>query len=200
MLVRWSLDRRTALAPQHASSEISDCSEGSEDCNNADIPGVGVDDTNDDNDTTPGSPRKNTNPSGAEAEWGNDVTPGPNRLSDTAEDLATSRSSLPTPRPTESSEQSFFPSMADSSQQSLGSNLSPDSPGKPGMQPRRVFTDELAQQSRDDKLIDAAGGSSVTPLTHTPLADKGDSLTEANVEKFQREELRRRLTSEDGHR
>lgn len=176
MLVRWSLDKRTAPTPQHNSSEVSDCSEGNEDCNNADIPGVGVDV---DNDTTPGSLRP--------------------QVEETSEDLTASRSSLPTPRAPTSSEPLFFPlPAAAGSQQSPGSNLSPPSTGKPEIQIRRVETDELAQQSRDDKLIDAAGGSSGTPLAHTPLAEKGDSLTEANVQKFQREELRRRLTSEDG--
>lgn len=179
MLVRWSIDRRTAPTPQHNSSEVSDCSEGSEDCNNADIPGVGVDDDSD------------------------SVTPGAGRPQDedASDELAASRSSLPTPRAPSSSDQSFFPStaaQASHGQQSVGSDLSPSTPGKPELQFRRVETDEMAQQSRDDKLIDAAGGASVTPLTHTPLAEKGDSLTAANVEKFEREELRRRLTSEDG--
>lgn len=214
MLVRWSLDKRnepTDPALQHSTSDLSDCSEGSEDCNNADIPGVGVDD---DKIITSGSVHDNTGNLSAGRGGGNttnlnvrgeddddDITPGCTRArEDESDDFSASRSSLPTPKPITSSE-GFFPSMTAGSQgspQSLRTNLSPSSLGKPEIQTPRIWTDELAQQSRDDKLIDAAGGSSVSPMVHTPLADKGDSLTEANVKKFQREELKRRITSEDG--
>ncbi|KAJ0122286.1 hypothetical protein J7T55_002799 [Diaporthe amygdali] len=95
------------------------------------------------------------------------------------------RADLPTPRPKASP-----PPMIHTP-----SPTEPPSPGKPQLQIRRVETDELAQQSRDDKLFDAAGGA-VTPHGHTPLIEKGDSLTQANVEKFQREELRRRISSD----
>lgn len=198
MLVRWALDKRAASSPQHNSADIEDCSEGSEDCNNADIPGVGVDDGKD---RAPESLLQDEENIDTEMRYDNDATPGSARTQFEIgqDDLLASRSSLPTPtpRPTVSTEQSFFPSMAAVSQQNLGSDLPPCSPGQPEMHTRRVLTDELAQQSRDDKLIDAAGGSSGTPLAHTPLAEKGDSLTEENVKKFQRQELRR-FTSEDG--
>ncbi|KAL1879246.1 hypothetical protein Daus18300_001825 [Diaporthe australafricana] len=108
----------------------------------------------------------------------------------TPADLDSMRADLPTPRPKASP-----PPTIDAP-----SPTEPPSPGKPQLQIRRVETDELAQQSRDDKLFDAAGGppSAVTPHGHTPLTEKGDSLTEANVEKFQREELRRRISSDRG--
>lgn len=101
------------------------------------------------------------------------------------------RSSLLTPRPTASEKPPSFPSpVADEE-----AHAQPPSPTKPEVQQlRRVETDELAQQSRDDKLIDAAGGSAATPLAHTPIIEKGHSLTEANVEKLQREEIRRRMS------
>lgn len=199
MLVRWSLDKRTAPEPPHSSSELSDCSDGSEDCNNADIPGLGVDD---EKPATPGSTSTNTGAAEVGDDYDDDLTPGCTdpQVDDVSKEMSASRSSIPTPKAPTSSEPPFFPSVTVESQH-LDPNMSPSSPGKPEMRMARpVFTDELAQQSRDDKLIDAAGGSSVSPLALTPLAEKGDSLTEANVQKFQREELRRRLTSEDGRR
>ncbi|KAI3391640.1 hypothetical protein diail_7008 [Diaporthe ilicicola] len=104
-------------------------------------------------------------------------------------DLESMRADLPTPRPKASPPPTI----------NTPSPMEPPSPGKPQLQIRRSETDELAQQSRDDKLFDAAGGppSAVTPHGHTPLTEKGDSLTEANVEKFQREELRRRISSDN---
>ena len=92
-------------------------------------------------------------------------------------DLDSTRADLPTPRPRP------FPK-----EPPIEPPTEPSSPGKPQLQIRRVETDELAQQSRDDKLFDAAGGppSAVTPHGHTPLTEKGDELTEANVEKFRR--------------
>ena len=53
---------------------------------------------------------------------------------------------------------------------------------------RRQDTDERAQQGRDDRLMHAAGGAGGA-MKH---AQGGDSLTEANVEKFAQEESRRR--------
>lgn len=99
------------------------------------------------------------------------------------------RGSLLTPKPKELAKTPFFQVPEESK-----ATTEPSSPPKPEVQLRRVETDEMAQQSRDDKLIDAAGGSATTPLAHTPLIEKGDSLTEANVEKFHREEMRRRMS------
>lgn len=110
----------------------------------------------------------------------------------TPADFESMRADLPTPRPKAS------PPPTINKASPTEPPTEPPSPGKPQLQIRRVETDELAQQSRDDKLFDAAGGppSAVTPHGHTPLTEKGDSLTEANVEKFQREELRRRISSD----
>lgn len=99
------------------------------------------------------------------------------------------RTSLLTPKPRTAEDPPFFPSPEDESAPVSRMSSSP-----PGVQIRRVETDELAQQSRDDKLIDAAGGLASSPLAHTPMMEKGDSLTEANVEKLEMEEMRRRLS------
>lgn len=148
------------------SSDVSVCSEGSDHCTNAGIPSISV--------HGGGGEELLTLPTDYEAE------------------LDSARADLPTPRPKSSPPPTFnTPSPTEPPTE-------PPSPGKPQLHIRRVETDELAQQSRDDKLFDAAGGlpSSVTPHGHTPLSEKGDSLTEANVEKFQREELRRRISSD----
>ncbi|KAI1334207.1 hypothetical protein F5Y15DRAFT_296230 [Xylariaceae sp. FL0016] len=55
---------------------------------------------------------------------------------------------------------------------------------------RQLDTNELAMQLRDDKLLDAAGASNATiPMTHTmqTTLQEGDSLTEENVEKLDRQ-------------
>lgn len=106
-----------------------------------------------------------------------------------AAELDDSRGSLLTPRP------KTYPLPS----RSLFDSPAPTEPPSPAApQIRRVETDELAQQSRDDKLFDAAGGGAVgvSPLVHTPMIEKGEALTEANVEKFQREERMRRMSSE----
>ncbi|KAJ4397588.1 hypothetical protein N0V93_001820 [Gnomoniopsis smithogilvyi] len=165
MLVRWSLNRRTLPTPE-ASSAASDCSASSDNCTNSGIPCVGIED---------GAEKPSLMPQARPSPFA-----GPE-----ADD---SRSTLLTPRPKLSPmpSQSFFDSSL---------RTEPSSPAAP--QIRRVETDELAQQSRDDKLIDAAGGGAagVSPLVHTPMIEKGEALTEANVEKFQREERMRRKSS-----
>lgn len=169
MLVRWSLNKRNG-STSALSSDVSVCSEGSDHCTNAGIPSVSVHGSG-------GPEERLTLPTDYDV------------------DLDGARADLPTPRPKASPP----PTMAISSTPSpTEPPTEPPSPGKPQLRVRRVETDELAQASRDDKLFDAAGGppSAVTPHGHTPLVEKGDSLTEANVEKFQREELRRRLSSD----
>lgn len=85
------------------------------------------------------------------------------------------RINLPTPKPivsrARSTEIDTFPFDATST------SHSPQSA-------RQLDTKELAMQLRDDKLLDAAGGKA-HPLT-SPYSE-GDSLTEANVEKFEKE-------------
>lgn len=168
MLVRWSLNKRSGSTTQ-LSSDASVCSEGSDHCTNAGIPSVSV------------------HGGGAE-----DLL----TLPMDEVDFDSMRADLPTPRPKASPPPINTPSINTPSPTEPPTE--PSSPGKPQLQIRRVETDELAQQSRDDKLFDAAGGppSAVTPHGHTPLTERGDSLTEANVEKFQREELRRRISSD----
>lgn len=167
MLVRWSLNKRSGVTSA-LSSDVSVCSEGSDHCTNAGIPSVSV------------------------------QSAGPEEMlalpTDYDADLDAARADLPTPRPKSSPP----PIMAVNTPSPTEPPTEPSSPGKPQLRVRRVETDELAQASRDDKLFDAAGGppSAVTPHGHTPLTEKGDSLTEANVEKFQREELRRRISSD----
>lgn len=170
MLVRWSLNKRTLPTPE-PSSTASDCSASSDNCTNSGIPCVGIEDGEEEE-------RQTSMPRGR-------PLPSPFAGSEPED----SRSMLLTPRPKLSPvpSQSFFDSPA---------HTEPSSPAVP--QIRRVETDELAQQSRDDKLIDAAGGGAagVSPLVHTPMIEKGEALTEANVEKFQREERMRRMSTD----
>lgn len=168
-LVRWSLQKRSAQTPQ-PSSEASECSHESDHCTNSGIPCVGLEDSSDPGGDFGGEP-------GAQPHTGRPSLP----RSQGAE-ARDSRSTILTPRPKAS------PLV-----------VSP-SPASPTQAPpvRRLESDELAQQGRDDKLIDAAGQPQpgLVPTLHTPLSEKGDSLTEANVLKFEREEeLRRRRVS-----
>lgn len=171
MLVRWTLNKRTLPTPE-PSSAASDCSASSDNCTNSGIPGVGIEEKEE--------------ASQAPQAFGSLQAPLHNPGIEGGDD---SRSSLLTPKPKLSPlpSQSFF---------DLPRSTEPSSPAVP--QIRRVETDEMAQQSRDDKLIDAAGGGAtgVSPLVHTPLIEKGEALTEANVEKFQREERLRRMSSD----
>lgn len=169
MLVRWSLNKRSGSISQ-LSSDVSVCSEGSDHCTNTGIPSISVHGGEDNVLTLP--------PMNEEA------------------DLDSMRADLPTPRPKASPP--LPPPAIINTPSPTEPPTEPPSPGKPQLHIRRVETDELAQASRDDKLFDAAGGppSAHTPHGHTPLTEKGDSLTQANVEKFQREELRRRISSD----
>lgn len=170
MLVRWSLNKRSGSISQ-LSSDVSVCSEGSDHCANTGIPSLSVHEA-------PGEEVLTIPPMNEEP------------------DLDSMRADLPTPRP-KASPPPLTPAINTPSPTEPPTE--PPSPGKPQLHNiRRVETDELAQASRDDKLFDAAGGppSAVTPHGHTPLTEKGDSLTQANVEKFQREELRRRISSD----
>lgn len=159
MLVRWSLNKRTIPTPQPSSTGSSICSNESDNCRNADIPAVGVEEED----------LKPTTPTVEQPSWA-------------PEDQG---QTVPTP-PASSS-----PTKTDSKpQRPMEASLR-----KEDLQIRRVETDELAQQSRNDKMIDAAGSSTaVTPLVHAPQMEKGNPLTEANVQKFQEEELNKKLS------
>ncbi|KAK0731485.1 hypothetical protein B0H67DRAFT_639877 [Lasiosphaeris hirsuta] len=72
---------------------------------------------------------------------------------------------------------------------SLSSALKSDPLKSDTMQPiRRTTTDERAMQSRDDKLIDAAGGASTHSVT-SPLS-VGEALTVENVGRLEEENQR----------
>lgn len=221
MLVRWSLNRRTLTTPAAsiASSQSGDCYESSDDCTNSGIPCVGIEDEDDDDDVNEDEEEDMVDGDGSGDEGLHDELPTPMPPVRTGADaspmnfldLDDSRNSLPTPRPkasppargtsgvsgpaaaASSSRSSFFdypPPTAGGDDDDV--ELSASSPAPPQVI-RRVETDELAQQSRDDKLLDAAGaGGGIGSSGHTPLSEKGEALTEANVEKFQREERSRR--------
>lgn len=178
MLVRWSLNRRSGPTPQ-PSSEASECSHESDHCTNVGIPCVGVEEYDEH------EPEHEPEP-GPGPEHEQEVG-GPGGLGVTgAAEAGESRSSILTPRPKPS------PLVISQSSSALETPSRDDLP-----QAMRLESDELAQQGRDDKLIDAAGvPPSGVPSLHTPLSEKGDSLTEENVQKFEREEeLRRRRMS-----
>lgn len=171
MLVRWSKTKRQSPTP-YPSSDASDCSEAAEYCSNSEIPGIALDYADAEDYT-------NSRRIDADGEKSEDTT-------------GESPYSVPTPRPATregSREPCDYPSFQ---------RPNPQSPKVELQAPvRRVETDELAMQSRDDKLIDAAGGVAVTPMSHahTPIMESGDSLTEANVAKLQRAESTRRRQS-----
>ncbi|KAH6657343.1 hypothetical protein BKA67DRAFT_514537 [Truncatella angustata] len=57
-------------------------------------------------------------------------------------------------------------------------------------QSRALNPNELAMQLRDDKLLDAAGGTDASKPQLESQLPKGDSLTEENVEKLEKERMR----------
>ncbi|KAK2749068.1 histidine kinase hhk6p [Colletotrichum kahawae] len=71
-----------------------------------------------------------------------------------------------------------------------------DSPGVNSKPIRRSETDELALQAQAGKLMDAAGGKKLerrgASFQTVISGDTGDSLTEENVEKLEKEEKKRR--------
>ncbi|KAK4190554.1 putative signal transduction histidine-protein kinase [Podospora australis] len=167
MLVRWSTKLRSK-SPLH-SSEVSDCSDSGEHCDNAFIPGLEVD-----HDGIPG-------------------TPLTDEANESPVDDRQSLASLATPRPSiqrSSGEGQFghFPGYTLSPP--AGNHSSPERvvDGEMVAQPpvRLFSTDEVALHSRDDKLIDAAGAHPIS----SPRSG-GDSLTEENVGKLAEELLRR---------
>lgn len=184
-------------------SSHSDCYESSDDCTNSNIPCVGIEDTDEEegnalldeggNDeahdelSTPIPPPS----SGAE-----ESITSPMNLDD-----ARNSSNLPKAQAILSSHPGTTSAAA--ARSSSQASFFDDGGGFDGVEEppeqvlRRVETDELAQQSRDDKLLDAAGGggAALGSSGHTPLIEKGEALTEANVEKFQREE---RIRQRDG--
>jgi CheY-like chemotaxis protein len=158
MLIRWSTHKRLNASPLHG-SDFSECSNAGEQCENADIPGVGMDDN-----ATP-------------------TLPDEREASD-------DKQNLPTPRPhtrdNSADTDDYFPGYT---LQPPSSDSKSDRPELSMMQPiRRVTTDELARQSRDDKLFNAAGGASAHSLT-SPLPT-GEALTEENVGRLEEQSSR----------
>lgn len=174
MLVRWSLQKRSAPTPQ-PSSEASECSHESDHCTNSGIPCVGLEDSSEPGGHDVGQSVQHLHPVQHHGSR-------PSLSRSQGAEAGDSGSIILTPRPKASP---------------LAASPSPASPQQ-APPVRRLESDELAQQGRDDKLIDAAGQPQpgLVPTLHTPLSEKGDSLTEANVLKFEREEeLRRRKMS-----
>ncbi|KAK3394649.1 hsp90-like protein [Podospora didyma] len=183
MLVRWSRKKRshTPPPPTRGSGNISDCSEAGEECHNADIPGVGLDDDAitsmllvEDCSATPDLERNNLD-TPRPVKDGIDYFPSADRYT-------TSPPSLIRPSSAFESEQPIV----------LGADRLTD---EVIMQPiYRVITDELALQSRDDKLMDAAGGGgsamSAHSITSPFLTTAGEALTEENVGRLEEESSR----------
>ena len=181
MLVKWLTSRRPTISPPDGSVK-SDCSEASEQCDNADIPAVGLDV---DEDTSVLSP-KIYDDGFTSDEKANLPTPRARGSNDNPADYfpeytLTTQSPSPTPSPTKlgSGEVS----------QTGGSDASIVSPMN------RIITAEMALQSRDDKLMDAAGGGmSSGPGTHMGMGmgmgvlEEGEALTEENVGRLEVEE------------
>ncbi|PSR80386.1 hypothetical protein BD289DRAFT_374117 [Coniella lustricola] len=174
MLVRWSLNKRTIPTPQPSSTGSSICSDESDNCRSSDIPAVCVEEAG----SYP------VTPTAEQSSWVNE------------HEVQNQRQSQFQSQP-----QALLTPTARPSPARMGSTKTqpPQTPTeslrKQDLHIRRVETDELAQQSRDDKMIDAGGGSAaVTPLVHEPQIERGNPLTEANVQKFQQEELDRRMS------
>ncbi|OLN86778.1 Two-component system protein A 2 [Colletotrichum chlorophyti] len=163
MLVRWSLVRRPPGSNAKGSdSSMSDCSDMAEHCSNADIPGI----AHDQPDSTEALP----------------PTSDPNREQDVSQDQdRESRGDAVTPRPL-TRNNSYEPSPFDSSH--TAESIKPI---------RRSETDELALQAQQGKLMDAAGGKKLPRRGESfQTVVSGDSLTEENVEKLEKEEQNRR--------
>ena len=157
MLVRWALHGRST--PPARKDSVSNCSASSDHCETAEIPGVTVDSF----DLDGASGLSTTDEEGESLE------------ENEAPDLAT-------PRPISSSrDEEHFPGYAVQSRPVLGM--------EEVMQSARCAEadDEMALLSRDDKLIDAAGGTA-----HHSLASpgtNGEALTEENIGKLEGEDF-----------
>ncbi|KAH8899319.1 hypothetical protein GQ53DRAFT_790787 [Thozetella sp. PMI_491] len=156
MLVRWSLRKRAhnsaSNSASNSTSDASDCSETSEHCEYADLPGS--------------------------VELA--LAP-PEKLASSAEEV--DPRNLPTPRPRDLAveQSSHFPGYTAPSQ------LDSDADLGHVQSVRHIGADEMAMQSRDDKLIDAAGGAASHSLA-SPLPI-GEALTEENVGRLEVEAL-----------
>ncbi|KAK2020979.1 hsp90-like protein [Colletotrichum zoysiae] len=167
MLVRWSLAKRpqTTVPNKGSDSSMSDCSDTAEHCSNADIPGV----AHDQPDST--SPLKVTE----------DASSLRRQRDRSREPDVESRGDPVTPRPL-TRNNSYEPSPFD-----------PPTAGDPIKPMRRSETDELALHAQQGKLMDAAGNMKLPRRGESfQTVVAGDSLTEENVEKLEKEEHNRR--------
>ena len=169
MLVRWAMHRRST-SPARKDS-ISNCSASSDHCETAEIPGGTVDSS--DLDSTTGLSTTGLS------------TTGLSTTDEEARSLEEDESpDLATPRPISSSrDEEHFPGYS-----VQGRPVS--SMGGAVQSARCAEADEMALLSRDDKLIDAAGGAS-----HHSLASTGihiTALTEENIGKLDDEDFSHR--------
>lgn len=185
MLVRWSIKGRSPIAssPLRNGSEVSECSDSGENCDNAFIPGIELDydDHDDDDDHERGVGLNGREPPSTED--ANVCSP----LDD--------KQSLATPRPLvrRSSEDrySHFPGYTVTSPPPPqdAKNTSPERVvnGEMVAQPkmRQFGTDEVAQHSRDDMLFNAAGAHPIS--AGSPWPSGGEALTEENMGKLEEE-------------
>ncbi|KAI1876146.1 hypothetical protein JX265_000604 [Neoarthrinium moseri] len=163
MLIKWGKTKRKSPPPaDRTDMSVSDCSESGEHCLSADIPMLGLSDI--DAETATPDERSVIGDQGKGEE---------NRKSEPDSKGDEDRVNLLTPRPMVR-KGSHFPFG------SYGSTAS--------SQTRQLDSDELAMQLRDDKLLGAAGATDA-PKPHglSNSLPEGDSLTEENVEKLEKE-------------
>ncbi|KAK3329717.1 histidine kinase group protein [Apodospora peruviana] len=178
MLVRWLTTRRLDTSPPEGSVS-SGCSDASGQCNHARISraSLGVDDPTREDIT----PTAGTRPSGEDHE---EFSPDAN---------------LSTPRPPSTDQApttDYFPGFTVSTPSSPSrSNSQASSEGSlenDVVSPmNQMMENESALQSRDDKLMDAAGpGTTTHSITSPKMSYFGEALTEANVGRLEEESLR----------
>lgn len=172
MLVRWTKSRRTmSRLAESIDNSVSDCSESGDQCDGTGIPRLGV---------------------------GDEETSEGGRPGDEFDPQDDRHNNLPTPRPlamNKSTEVTTFPFEPN------GDGCTASQPSRQRPQPIRqpsnqLDTKELAAQLRTEKLIDVAGGDAAVDSHVLPGSlVEGDSLTQANVEKLQREVSSGRFSS-----
>lgn len=178
MLIRWTKTPRHP--PSEPSSETSECSDSGEHCSNAGIPAVAHDDedyisdsagaTVDSNVIVPDAEPTTVTPTAHPAGKGHNRAETQGYFSIAAAADAGGRGPGGTPRPSHTLTKNHH-----------GSQDSPQ------MVRRHTEIEELALQLRDDKLLDAGGGS--VGLSSPSVKDEGTSaLTEENMEILAMEE------------
>ncbi|KAM0329161.1 hypothetical protein ACHAQA_004457 [Verticillium albo-atrum] len=176
-LVRWSLTKRKSPTLQgEITAAISDCSDTAEQCSNADIPCVGLEETpRNDASSNRATGSNSAGSSGSGKVAGHDLEN--NKMPSREED---GRMSPLTPRPMTHNGQE--PSPFDSP--AVYENNKPI---------RHSETDEMALQAQTGKMMEAAGGRDQPPPRSSSFRapETGDSLTEENVGRLEEEVHRR---------